>query len=235
MAMANEAANQGHDRQATRQFFSGFWPTGGLTSSSNVQRLQGQALANSLIALSESLDRTLTERAMQAYVAVLSQLSREEAIKAFSRALEECRYFPTPSQLLEFAGRTSANLTPMWAAAFGTILKAMRTPHGLELRAVPGKIIREKDDEGLVLVKPEREPETPAPTFDAVTEAAICIMGHGSREAGLEAISRHPAVHPRFQQGRVEAPTDAFAAKTAADLEKRWAQAYAEAEAKTTT
>jgi hypothetical protein len=105
--------------------------------------------------------------------------------------------------------------------ALRVVIEAMRR-HGPELKPIPGKIIRDKDDDGLVLVKPVRSADTFHPGFSDRTEAAILNMGFGSRAAGLEAIAVHPALDGKAASTDNR---DAFRTKNAQEIEQRWTRA----------
>jgi len=90
---------------------------------------------------------------------------------------------------------------------------------GPELKPIPGKIIRDKDEQGFVLLKPERAADVHPAGFSDQVEAAIVLMGLGSREAGLLAIARHPSVSRDLEASQ-------WAGRTAQDIEQRWVRAY---------
>lgn len=52
--------------------------------------------------LCEVFDRELSKGAIQAYWISLEQYSDADCIKAFNRAVTECKFFPKPAELIEF-------------------------------------------------------------------------------------------------------------------------------------
>jgi hypothetical protein len=54
------------------------------------------AITASLLNLADMLERHLTEKALELYLAVLADLMQEEAVLAFSRAAMERKFFPAP-------------------------------------------------------------------------------------------------------------------------------------------
>ena len=63
------------------------------------------AIANSLRMPSEGYVKAMIPAAYRLYTAVLSELDQVEIIRAFTRASEECRFWPSPATLREFIGR----------------------------------------------------------------------------------------------------------------------------------
>lgn len=214
MAQRSEAG-----QTATERLFSALWQ--GKTHKTAI----GQALT----ILADALDRDLSKgKTAIAYLAAMEDLTPAECIQGFSRALEQSEFFPTPGRLRRLSGRveTFDGGASEAMLALAVVFARMRD-WGVELKPIPGKIIRDRDDEGFVLVRPVREPEAVCPPFGERTEAAILAMGHGSREAGLQAISCHPSVSQLSHQARDEAPSASWRAKNASDIEQRWIRAYA--------
>jgi hypothetical protein len=82
-------------QKATMKLYERLWPQG---------MKPAQAIGAYLIHLAETLDRQLSTKAIESYLAVLTELTREQNILAFSRATEECKFFPAPALLREFSG-----------------------------------------------------------------------------------------------------------------------------------
>lgn len=218
MALAGEAT-----QTATRRFVAGFWE-----AHRGKRSTHRQAIGLALLNLGDTLGRDLSKPGVvEAYTAALEDLTPERCIEVFSRALEQSRFFPSPAELRAFAGLAEA-VDSDALKALSEVLAAMRL-WGPELKPKPGAIKRDRDDDGLVLVVPERGDEVPAPVFPDRTMFAIVAMGMGSREAGLEALACHPALPWNSQRGQDEAATRAFRSKNAAEIEKRWCVAWAQA------
>jgi hypothetical protein len=209
-AQANQTATMWH--------FSGFW-----AKEPNHRKAIGMALAN----LANTLRHDLSKPGvMELYVATLSDLSPQECVLAFSRAAEQTeRWFPTPGQLRRYAGRCEAAEGPGQSEAevrareaLGVVLNAMRL-HGLELKAIPGKLLRDRDDEGHC-IKPEYGPETPAPEFGPQIERTLAALGYGSRKAGLVLLAGHPAVTVGLSDG------PEWGARVRTAIERQWVIAY---------
>ncbi len=193
-----------------------------------------EALGEGLMILADALDRDLSKgRTLDVYLAVMSGLSQQECIQALATAIEQGQYFPAPSVLLRYAGRAEViaaeDMHPLAKQArlsLEGVFTAMRR-HGPELDPIPGPLLRDKDNDGRVLMKPVYGPPTPCPSFPPRTQRAIEAMGWGDIHAGLAAIARHPAVtHPG---GNIDMRTErvSFAGKTAQEIEQAWIRAYA--------
>lgn len=205
-------------RSATERLFSGCWQA---TSGTKRKPSHAEALTAALTMLADSLDRDLPKGdGLKVHLAVLEGMTEEECIRAISRSAEQSSFFPTPHELRRLSGRTEVS-DPATAEAMTELqrlLVCMRR-WGPELKPIPGKIIRDRDADGLVLLKPEREPEVPCPDPPLRVKRAIVAMGMGSFEAGLQAIARHPSVSR-------DAESLPWAGKTAQDIEQRWIRSF---------
>jgi hypothetical protein len=86
-----------------------------------------QALATALAALGAVFGRAVTPELVDAYALVLGELSASELALATKAALSVCRFFPTPAELLEHAGRGGARLLAAETAeAWGAVMLAKR-------------------------------------------------------------------------------------------------------------
>lgn len=177
------------------------------------------SMAACLAQLAASLDQPVSEAMAKGYLAVLSRLTRDEAVQAFGRAMESCKYFPRPSELLDLAGRAPAGDPLRNAAmlALRAVLDVIRT-FGSELRPRGGKFV-DRDKDGELLHTAYHEPSTPAPTLPAEIEAALEELGYGDRVAGLRALATLTE--------RAEGPWQVAENRK---LEQRWFEAYARAQ-----
>ena len=69
---------------------------------------------------------------MATYLTAFADLSQEQIVLAFSRAATECKFFPTPATLREYAGLVVSG-DPIAAEAKAELVRivtAMRGPHG---------------------------------------------------------------------------------------------------------
>lgn len=199
---------------ATMRHVAGFW------KASSHHTAIGLALLNLADVLRAD---TSKPGVVEAYIAALEDLSPEECIVAFSRALETVeRWLPSPGQLRRLAGRSesrSLDTEALALEAMGVVIQAMRE-YGPKLSAKQGPLLREFDDEGY-RIKPEYGPDEPCPPFDDATERALVGLGFGKREAGLRLLACHPAIGLPAE--------DALAQMNIAGVEKRWIQAYTQA------
>jgi hypothetical protein len=134
------------------------------------------------------------------YIAALEDCTEEEIILGFSRALECCKYFPSPAILREYSGRAVTG-DPVECAAKEQLLyliAGMRGPHGPMLKPIPGPILYgtdadPKDAEGNRTHAPIRGESTVFPIARR-TQAALARIGWGDSTAGIALIAQHPAV-----------------------------------------
>lgn len=155
--------------------------------------------------------------------ATVEEIGGERFDEALQAVLKSSSFRPDIAEIRKAAGLNGGIPDPVQERAMSelqVVLDAMRL-HGRELKPKPGKIIREKDYDGLVLMRPERAPDTPAPEFHADTEEALKTVGVGSREAGLRMLATHPVLP---WNSRPE--SDLKPVKTANDLERRWVDAF---------
>jgi len=86
-----------------------------------------QALVTALAALGAVFGRAVTPELVDAYALVLGELSASELAQATKAALASCKFFPTPAELLEHAGRGGARaLAAETAEAWGAVMLAKR-------------------------------------------------------------------------------------------------------------
>jgi hypothetical protein len=209
-------------RSTTERILDEFWEPNPHDKTGKIPSHR-EAAIEALALLADALGRGIPAgNGLRLHLAVLEGMTREQCVRAISRAAETSSFFPTPAQLVELSGRVEPSRDGDAMDALRTVIEAMRK-HGPELKPIPGEVIRDKDDDGLVLVKPQRAPDTFHPGFSDRTEAAILNMGFGSRTAGLEAIAVHPALDgkPASADNR-----DAFRTKNAQEIEQRWIRAF---------
>lgn len=151
------------------------------------------------------------------YLELFNEIGPARFAAAYDLVFNSSKFRPDISELRAAAGVSLAIPDPAMDA-LGVVIAKMRI-HGPKLREKPGPIVREKDDEGLVLVKPERGQTIPAPVFEDRIEQTLVRVGMGSREAGVAAIACHPSLpwvesEPQYRERDAQA------------IEKRWAQAW---------
>ncbi len=155
----------------------------------------------------------------------------EDAFDAALRQVLNKRPFrPDISEIRTAAGLDNALVDPAEQeakAALRPVIAALRL-HGPWLKPIHGKLLNDRDSDGRALHRADWtwEPDTPPPTFDLVTEAALRGLGFGSRQPGLDVVSRHPALN-----APADSDTGSFRQRLAKDVEASWLAAYREARA----
>jgi hypothetical protein len=160
------------------------------------------------------------------WLKTLFEVGEERFDAALTRVLDSSPHRPSIAEIRRYAGVVTE--VPVEREAmdyFRDLLEAMRL-HGPQMLPIPGEIVRDKDDEGFVLVKPIRAPDTPAPSFSEMVKDTVGDLGFGSREAGLEAIAAHPALPWNMQRRTGDTSAISYAAHNAQELERRWVDAY---------
>lgn len=216
------------------KLYAQFW-VANLGGSSVVPVTPEMAIGLSLRHLAETLDRKLTTAAIESYLAGLSGYKPAEIVLAFSRATEECRFFPPPSILREFSGRVVEG-DPIAREAKDellALLQAMRGPHGPMLKPIPGKVLygteaEPRDEQGRCAAAPIRAESTPFP-MRRRTQAALVRLGWGDGARGIAVVADHPGLRrevftsdnsdPQFRQNQLRASDEIL---------KRWTDAYRE-------
>jgi hypothetical protein len=214
---------------ATLKLFSGFWTNSqrkGTTTTTEA------AITASLLAVAETLDRKLTPTTIKTYLAVLSDLTREQNIQAFSRAAAECRFFPSPAALREMSGSAAAGdpIANEARAELFRIVAAMRGKHGPKLRDIPGAVLYGTEEkplnkEGKMHWAPIRAAGTPF-CLSRRAEDALLRLGWGDRTTGIELIAEHPMVAGRAYSEDDQYQTNRL--RAADELLAKWTTAYRE-------
>jgi hypothetical protein len=85
-----------------------------------------ESFVSAMAMLSGAFSRILTEEAVAAYWLVLEAIPAPDLAIATKRALAECRFMPTPAELLDLAGAGGARaLAAETAEAWGAVRSAM--------------------------------------------------------------------------------------------------------------
>jgi hypothetical protein len=186
--------------------------------------------------LAETMKHEITEKAGMGYVASLNPLTRQQLVQAFSRALDESKFFPVPALLRDFASVAPSG-DPVASEAreeLFRIVAAMRVPqpkgHGPMLRPLPGRVLygTEEDprgEDGRCAAAPIRGESTPF-VLARRTEAALVRLGWGCREGGIALIAESPAVAGRSTDDGQYATNRLRAGD---ELLAKWTNAYREA------
>jgi hypothetical protein len=133
------------------------------------------------------LDRKLTDNAPRGYIAALLDLKPSQVIQAFSRALDDSKFFPPPATLRELSGQTMTGdgVASEAREELFRIVGAMRGAHGPKLQPILGKVKygtevepRKADGNWTTAYEAERHPATPFP-LSRRTEAALVRLGWG--------------------------------------------------------
>jgi hypothetical protein len=222
--MDMEDAMDDATRMATQRLYAEFWQQ---------HQTPRAALGASLLLLAEALERNLSDPTLNTYLAALSGLSRQQAILAFARATEECRYFPAPATLLEYSGRgvTGDAIAREAAAELRGVLEAMRGPHGPTLKDIPGRVLYGTEDDpfdeaGNRTYAPIRAPGRPFPRSRRL-QAALLALGWGDSTRGIALIAEHPAVAGKQDPNDPYRPNQM---KVADEILRRFTEAWRNAE-----
>jgi len=162
------------------------------------------------------------------YSKAVDEVGKEAFEQAFLHVMETSPFRPDISEIRKAAGINRGIQDPTEKKALselGFILGIMRL-HGPEIKPIHGKLLKDRDEDGRILPRNKWEfaPDTPTPRLDAQTEAALCQMGMGSREGGLELIACHPALP--WNSSKDDAEARKFKVRNAAEIEKRWIESW---------
>ena len=224
MGTAAAAAMGEHQRDPLDAQQSGMSATARLLAKHWQNSTHSAALTEAVLDVAALYARDLNKRALLLYTGALLDLNPHEAWTALARAAESLSFFPSPGEVRALCGRTDEQ---EGMQALRTVLGLIRK-HGHRLRAVPGPVVRDKDDDGRVLQVPERGPSTPCPRLAVRAEQAAAIVGAGSFWAGIDILSQHPAATAVVVSATSSA-AEPTARREAEAIEKRWASAWREA------
>lgn len=204
---------------ATTMLFSALW---------NPRMTHEQSIAAALGTLAQTLDKDLSKPAtIPSYVAVLMPASSAQCIQAFSRALETCRFFPSPAELRDFASlpKPQELIKREAMSALRFVVEAVRL-HGVEMHAAPGPILNDgRDAQGLVMPVPDRGPDVPAPVLMPILSHTLQILGMGSKRDGL--IRIHRMLECMGEEAAGNGQYGATRDRLRAEMD--WCEAYAQA------
>jgi hypothetical protein len=188
------------------------------------------AIATALVDLADTLKGDLSKKSvLESYIAVLMPASPAQCIQAFSRALESCRFFPSPSELRDFASlpRADSLIKRDAMRSLGRIVEAIRH-HTVDWQPAQGPILHDGRDpaDGRVLPIPMRGPAVPAPVLEGHELDALRSIGGGtSVRAGLMRLSGMLDYQAEQAAGNGRFGAD----RDRARLEADWCEAYAQA------
>ena len=184
------------------RLYESFWQTAGKL------RTTTQAIAASLEQLALGFDKPMTPGVYRLYTAVMAELTQEQIVLAFSRASDECKFFPAPALLRDFSG-LAASGDPIAAEAKEKLLyliAGMRGPHGPTLAPILGKVLygteddpKDENGERTVLYLAPRAESKVFP-FDRRLKAALVRLGWGNGAKGIAVIADHPALQRKQDQ-----------------------------------
>lgn len=187
----------------------------------------GQDAVMALVSSILSYDLTVPGR-LEVWESVLADLTSEQIVTGFSRAVEECEFFPTPAKVRALAAVVPSGQQSReeGLAALQEVITRIRE-FGPRLKTKLGPILNDgKDAEGLVAMTPERGPSTPCPRMPARTDAVIKELGFGDPYAGLAAILVHLSLLSEEDRKGMNAFELAMAARASDRLEQRWLEIY---------
>ncbi len=176
------------------------------------------------------LDTFTTKFLLGIWMRTLEEVGEQVFDQGLLQAIEKSTFRVDIAEIRKGCGLDNAIVDPSEQeakAALRPVIEALRL-HGFWLKPIHGKVLSDRDSDGRALPRSDWtwEPDTPSPTFDEVTEAALRGLGYGSRQPGLEVVNRHPAV-----SAPAESDTGSFRQRLAKDVESAWLAAYREARA----
>lgn len=181
-----------------------------------------QAHERCLRMLAVTLGRELTPMAVTGYLAVLDAFSKDEAILAFTAAMNECDFFPVPKKLQELSGR-SERLDARSLRELLDLAGVLRDWPMLQPKA--GEILNEgRDpvtDRYLPLSEVQRGPMQHPPALTDFTLRTLTALGDGDIPAGLRRIT--PAVPGLL--GKL-GDDQSFELRQADSVKRAWLAAY---------
>jgi hypothetical protein len=195
--------------KGTRKLYESLW-SGCVNGMLGHPSAPAVATVACLTQLATVFDRKLSPELLESYTASLETLSRPQIIQAFSRAQDECHFWPVPAKLLELSGQV-AHGDPIEYEANREMLAlfAQMREFGprLSYRFKPGT----PENMG----PPPEEARIYPKRLSTLTEAALQNLGWGDRLRGLMILSDHPGM-------RYESASSAFVTNGKAAAEYRW-------------
>jgi hypothetical protein len=188
-----------------------------------------QSIAEALITLAEILKGDLSKPIiLEGYIAVMTPASPAQCIQAFSRALETCKFFPSPAELRGFSSLPNAiDLIKLEAMASLRFVADAVSRHGVDLRPAKGPILNDgRDAQGLVMMIPDRGPSIPAPELTKRQLHALRLVGYGTIADGLRRVTSLLRYIEEEQAGNGQYG----ATRDRLRLEAEWCAAYAQEE-----
>lgn len=176
------------------------------------------------------MDRTAKGALLDLYSELFDQIGVDRFEAAYKFALKTSKFRPDISELYTAAGISlQAPVESEALAELRRLIEAIRF-HGPRMSPKRGNLIRDRDEDGRLLTVPEYE-MIPPPAPSIAVRAALEDLGLGDVMAGLDVISRHPALNPPPRNQDGDGSEHSFRNRLAQDLERQWVQAYMRAKA----
>lgn len=188
----------------TQQQFSRFW-----TSEGGQATPRDLAVGSSLHQLAKCLDKAVSPDMARFYMAVLAPLTQDQCIKAFSTALERCKFFPSPAELRAYGSPAEPlEVDPITQEAKDALAEvfAILREFGPKFKPIYGAVIRDRDADGRILnpLDFEREPTIYPPPMPHLCKLTLRILGYGDPHSGVQLVCLHsssghsPGGEPRY-------------------------------------
>jgi hypothetical protein len=176
------------------------------------------------------LDPSLKAFLVTLWQPTYDQIGEAAFYAAFCQVLVELPFRPDIAEIRKAAGVNRGVKSPIEREALGELrrlIEAMRV-HGPKMKPKRGNLIRDRDEDGRLLTVPEYEmiqPPVPSP----VVVATLKDLGYGDLMAGLDVISRHPALNPPPRNQDGDGSEHSFRNKLGKDIDAQWSEAFREA------
>lgn len=176
-----------------------------------------KAIGQALLTLGRAMDVEVKAGRIEGHLAVLESIPPAELIKAFARALEQCRFFPSPAEMLDLAGRTNAT-SAMEDEARRELanIRKLQSEFGPLLMTKRGAVVKDRDSDGRALPVSEwvYGPDVAPPKISLEALNALYAMGYGEQPDD----SALAMIHNAYLIA-----DNGFATR---ELESRWVRAY---------